>query len=145
MPLEHPYDPIELNKVQQAFPADALDYMPSWDEVEAVWEDRNSWRWQYNLTAAIIFKGLDDIQLIPHNGDWKQEDVDRAFSHVVTIARSFAPKHEHKEASMVFLLDQWFSHARWKPKGKDEWEGEWPEELVDATTAEAEEERSNGR
>lgn len=134
MPLEHPYEPVDLQKVQQAFPADALDYMPAMEDIPEPWNDlRHNRSWPCELTSDIIFRGLDDIQLIPHDKSWGQEDVNRAFTHVVTIARSFAPKHEHKEASMRFLLDRWFSHARWKPKSSGEWSGDWPEELDNTT------------
>lgn len=139
MPLAKPYDPIELNRVQRAFPADALDYMPS-EEDCAEWRNRQGW--QLELQRDWMFRGIVDIQLIPKREGWGQAEIDHAARQIGAIQDSYAPKHEHKEAAVAFLIDQWFSHARWKVPGEDDWKGDWPDELDEASIEEAEEARA---
>lgn len=140
MPLTEPYNPIELNDAQRAFPSDALDYMP---EVEACM-DRKS-KWPLQLQRDWMFAGIADIQLIPLDKSWGQGDIDRAFNHLDAIQRSYAPKHEHKEIAVAFLVERWFEHARWKVEGNDEWHGDWPEELDDVNVEDAERARSEAQ
>lgn len=140
MPLTPPYDPIELTKVQVAFPADALDYMPEYESC-ATWNGRGGWENQ--LQRDWMFVGIADIQLIPKRRYWGQAEINRAFKHLGAIQGSYASKHEHKEAAVAFLLNQWFLHARWKVKGEDEWKGDWPDDLEEADLEAAEEARAN--
>lgn len=140
MPLEAPYDPVELNKVQEAFPADALDYMPEWDVVA---DARDRLTWQLDFQRDWMFRGVEsDIMFIPRDSSWGQAEVDRAFRHLGAIQNSYAPKHEHKEAAVAFLIDTWFEYGRWRPRGESEFKGSWPEELDDATPEEAERARA---
>lgn len=142
MALEAPYEPVELNKVQQAFPADALDYMPDADTARTWLEEQGRDAWQLKFQQDWMFRGVEDLQFIPRDGSWTQVEVDRAFVHLGAIQASYAPKHEHKEAAIAFLVGQWFEFGRWKRIGEDEWQGsEWPEYLNDATLDAAEEAR----
>lgn len=134
MPLQAPYEPVELNKVQVAFPADALDYMPEY-ETCATWNGAESWENQLQRDWMVM--GIADIQLIPKRRHWGQDEINRAFKHLGAIQGSYAPKHEHKEAAVSFLLNQWFSHARWKVKGQDDWKGDWPDEFEQEIEEEA--------
>lgn len=128
MTLTAPYEPVELTAVERAFPANALDWMPAPDDIpETYW---NSYEWHTQLWRDAMFAGIDDIQLAPKDPSWEQEEVDRAHAHLYAILGSFAPKHQHKEAALAYLTDQWFDAVRWKRKGEDEWRStpdvEWP-------------------
>lgn len=125
MPLTEPYDPVEISDVSLAFPADALDYMPPHETCEGQGE-----RWAYDFIRQTMFGGLKDAQFAPSNPDWGQEDVDRAWRQIRAIMGSFAPRHEHKEDALAFLVTTWFDAVRWKGPDDTEWTStpdvEWP-------------------
>lgn len=107
--------PIELSDVSLAFPADALDYMPSWESIPDEFKNRNvRGDWRRDLWSDIMFAGLDSIELYPKEGI----DPNTAFRQLSAIVRSYAPKHEHKEAALAYLTDLWFEGATWTPTGR---------------------------
>ena len=100
--------PHPITDVELAFPADALEYMPDREFCEAEnaklsVEDRQKWigfqrKWFYDglptTTQVKLKDGIDGVA---------------AFRHLGAIQGSYAPKHEHKEAAVVYLASQWFN------------------------------------
>lgn len=122
--------PHDFNDVELAFPAHALEHMPAYEDIPDGY--KHSQEWFSRVWDDLFFGGLDDIQFFPKDESWDEGDVRRAWRHLNVILRSFAPKHEHKQAALAYLTDQWFEAVRWKRKGENVWEGtpdvEWPDD-----------------
>ena len=99
--------PTPVSDVQVAFPAGALDLMPSWEECEAAlaalpdggeqWREFQA-RWFFNgLPATTTFDLAEGV------------DGATALRHLKVIQGSFEPKHEHKEAAVAYLASRWFT------------------------------------
>jgi hypothetical protein len=73
----------------------------------------NPWN---QLFSDWFFQGLGSLKMTP------KEDIDSmaAHKHLRAIMGSWAPKHEHKESGIAFLLSEWFHDAEWTVKGNDE-------------------------
>lgn len=99
--------PTPVTDLEIAFPANALDYMPTYDECEAGLsvlsaEERRGW---IDLQTTWFFHGLSpDTEFHMRDGI----DGRAAFRHLQVIQGSFAPKHEHKEAAVAYLASRWF-------------------------------------
>lgn len=140
MPLSAPYLPVEVTDTQMAFPADALDRMPEWDDIPA--EFRLGGTWQERLWRDVFYLGLEAISLTPAEGI----EAEKAWRHLQSIVGSYAPKHEHKMAALAYLTSLWFRGARWRanpskhdPDKKQPWwqHGDFPEQHPDEAKAEA--------
>ncbi len=111
--------PYPVSDVEVAFPANALDYMPSEEECEAGLdalpaEEREGW---LKFQRVWFFRGLSrDAQIDLKDG----VDGRMAFRHLAVIQGSFAPRHEHKEAAVAYLCSLWFSAIEnYEPPRKD--------------------------
>jgi hypothetical protein len=96
--------PRELSPVEQAFPAGAMDFMPAMDEIPDEFKHMspNSW---VQFQTDWFFKGLSvGVEFYPREG----VDAETAVAQLSAIQRSFAPKHEHKEAAVAYLASLWF-------------------------------------
>jgi hypothetical protein len=103
--------PVEIGDVEVAFPANALEYMPSCEECEAglrqlepkvakMWRDfQQAWFFD-GLPASVEFELAEGV------------DGEKAIRHLKMIQGSFAPKHEHKEAAVAYLASRWFTTVR---------------------------------
>lgn len=97
--------PTPVSDVEVAFPAGALDLMPSrevceaglaalpdggaeWLRLQRVWFSRG-------LAAGVEFHMRPGV------------DGETAFRHLCCIQGSYAPKHEHKEAAVAYLASRW--------------------------------------
>lgn len=98
MPLTAPYKPVEVTDAEMAF-GDRVDHlMPAYGSVEP----EPDWR---ALQQRWFFSGLPaGATARPREGI----DPRLAFRHLRTIQGSYAPKHEHKEEAVAFLLGEWF-------------------------------------
>lgn len=108
MPQETAWaQPTPVMDVDIAFPARALEIMPSREECEAALQ---------RLSAQARRKWLDFqdrwfAQGLPKTLQvWLKDgiDGDDAFRHLRVIQGSFAPKHEHKVAAVAYLASLWF-------------------------------------
>lgn len=103
----------DVSRSESAFGAsngilDAM--MPAYSSIpEEFKHGRTKWNKLFN---DIFFNGLESLELFPKPG----VDKDRAFRHIRAIMVSFAPKHEHKEAGVAFLFNEWFDDAKWQAK-----------------------------
>lgn len=103
--------PTPVDDVTLAFPANALELMPSREEcraglAELSEKDRRKWidfqsQWFSNgLSEGVEFYMRDDI------------DGETAFRHLSAIQGSFAPKHEHKMEAVAYLASRWFKKVK---------------------------------
>lgn len=97
----------EIDMVSAAFPADALSWMPTRDEIpEEFWRGRTEWN---KIVSRWFFRGLPaGTEFIPKKGI----DKDAAMRAIKATLGSYAPKHEHKEAAVAYMLSCWFKRVK---------------------------------
>lgn len=95
--------PQKVTDLDIAFPADVMHLMPPYMDIPAKFRHgRTEWN---QFMSDWFYHGITSIsKLEPKEGIDKKE----AFRHIKCIMGSFQPKHEHKEASVAYLLDSWF-------------------------------------
>jgi hypothetical protein len=102
-PLDPPYDPVPVSKVDLVYPARALDLMPPLHQIPSRYRQINPWS---AFCTHWMFQGLtDEVQFHLKDG----VDGEAAYRHLSVIVGSFAPKHEHKEAAFSYLCSLWFT------------------------------------
>ena len=102
--LEYPLDTIPDGQF------DIYDIMPDYNELP---EEFKSGQTQWNdLFNYWIFGQLDELTLTPKEGVVKS----KALTHIYSIMTSRANKHEHKEAAIAWLLNNWFCHIQFRIK-----------------------------
>lgn len=106
--------PVVLDDLTLAFPANALDLMPTREECKtglAELSDRNRRKWM-GFVSDWFFKGLPaEVSFKARRGI----DAETAYRHLSAILGSFAPKHEHKEEAVAWLASRWL---RTVPRGE---------------------------
>lgn len=102
--------PIDVDAVTMAFPAGIKHLMPPREQIEAYKSG-----WGGKLFNDWFFCGLKSLELMPKEGI----DKSKALRHIRTIMGSFEPKHEHKEAAVALLLEEWFEPGKWECKPFD--------------------------
>ena len=97
--------PPKISDIDLVFPARALEWLPPWDAIPAEFKSRsNPWT---QKVSEWFFRGADKewiARLAPKAG----VDGNDAIRVVRACLGSYAPKHEHKEAGVAFLLALWF-------------------------------------
>ena len=98
--------PIPLDDIIIAFPASALSFMPEWDDIPKEFRDGTS---QWCDFAYVWFNhGLSDkYSFVPATIDGQQLDAAMIHRQLQAIMGSFAPKHEHKIATVGYLASIW--------------------------------------
>ncbi len=92
----------DISDAMMAFPADVMDMMPKMKDIPEKYQRGHT---PANMfVAKWFFKGLKNPKFYPREG----VNAEQAFKHLRCILGSFQPKHEHKEAAVAFLLDEWF-------------------------------------
>lgn len=100
----------EFTKVEEAFPSSVEAFMPKYKDIPSEYKEHN---WNFKpckFFSDMFFVGIANVKLQPREG----VDSVKAWTHLQCIARSYEPKHEHKEAAFAFLLDEWFSDYSWE-------------------------------
>jgi hypothetical protein len=99
----------EIDDVTLAFPANALDWMPPWEEIPEEFKEGNEWT---QIASSWFALGLPEtVKFYPHEG----VDPEKAFRACRATLGSFQPKHEHKEAAVGYMLSCWFEKVEgWK-------------------------------
>lgn len=109
--------PIAVRDLDIAFPASVRHLMPSYEQIpEDFRRDRSPW---CRVVGTWFFKGLDASTLVPKSGI----DKTNALRHLKTIMGSFEPKHEHKTASVAYLMSRWFEPLATQDKSIADKEG----------------------
>lgn len=96
-------DPIEVDDVTLAFPANIGHLLPAWDDIPEDFKRERDSGWT-GLASTWFAKGLDSGGLVPRPG----LDKTKALRHLAAIMGSFEPKHEHKIAGVGYLMSLWF-------------------------------------
>lgn len=106
-PLNDGFDqPQVIDKMRMAFSASVSDLMPNYADIPEEFRNRNDHTEWNKFVSHWFFYGQ------PHE-KWdlyRREDVnaDQAWDHLTAIMRSWEPKHEHKMATVAWLLSRWF-------------------------------------
>lgn len=93
----------EVKKIDIVF--GNISWLPKWEEIPE--QFKNGSTFENNFVSKWFFNGLseDDIaKLQPKEG----VDKNKALLACSACLKSFEPKHEHKEAGVAYLLNQWF-------------------------------------
>lgn len=101
----------EISDVQMVFPANVLDYMPKYEDIPKKYKT-DSYSGTNRLFNDWFFRGLKELSMKTREG----VDEGKAIRAIRSIMGSYAPKHEHKEAAVAFLLDEWFTDIKWESK-----------------------------
>ena len=99
--------PAEIDDAQLAFPANVDELMVKYEDIPQEYKNGNTDGNKF--FSDMFYCGVKDVELIPKEGI----DPDKAWKHIRCITRSFSPKHEHKEACVAYLLEQWYSKLSW--------------------------------
>lgn len=94
----------DIDDATLAFPASVRHLMPAQADIPDEFKDFGRTKWN-QLFNDWFFLGLTSLELTPKEG----VDKDRALRHIRAIMGSFEPKHEHKEAAVAYLLNEWFA------------------------------------
>ena len=99
----------DVDPVTMAFGAvDTSKLMPPYADIPQEFK-HGSGKWN-RLMSDWFYCGVKNMVLTPREG----VDQVKALRHIKSILASFEPKHEHKEAGVAYLLDQWFSDGTWE-------------------------------
>lgn len=98
--------PKDVSDILFAFPANVDEYIPAWDQIPKQFKDDiRHLKWD-RLFSILFYGGVetDKMWITPKEGI----DANKAGRHIMCIMRSYGPKHEHKQAGVIYLMDQWF-------------------------------------
>lgn len=94
----------EVEDVDIAFGARALDWMPPYEEIPEEFKGFGHNEW-CKIARRWFYEGLSkDTKVYPKDG----VDLQKAFRVLQATQGSFAPKHEHKEAAVAYMMSEWF-------------------------------------
>jgi hypothetical protein len=103
----------DVSDLEMAFPADVEKLMPAWEEIPREFKYsfavRGMNRWA-DIASDLFFHGLKGATFTPKPGI----DTTKALRHIKAILGSFAPRHEHKEAAVAYLLSEWFESVEYE-------------------------------
>lgn len=102
----------EISDMEAAFPADVKRLMPKWEEIPEEFKKFGGTPWNA-IFNEWFYSGLKDMKAVPKPG----VDRNKALRHILTIMRSYEPKHEHKEAAVSFLMSEWFESITYDKGG----------------------------
>lgn len=85
----------------------ALEIMPKMKDIPENFPNRKKWE---KVMSDWFFKGMKNAKWLPKEG----VQTNKALAAIVTVMRSFAPKHEHKEAAVAFMLSEWFDDVTYE-------------------------------
>ncbi len=91
----------DVTMLDVAFGARAMDFMPKMEDIPESFTNQEKWS---KVTGHWFFCGLKNAKWTPKAG----VDQGKALAAVKAVLGSFAPKHEHKEAAVAYMLSEWF-------------------------------------
>ena len=98
----------DVDDVMLAFPANVLHMMPDYEVARAA-DIPDVWK---TLVSDWFYSKIEIKEMKPKEG----VDPRKAMRHISAIMRSFEPKHEHKEAAVAYLLNEWFDSVEYERK-----------------------------
>lgn len=115
--------PQEVDDVTFAFPARVIGtLLPPMEEIPEEFHYPNIYGGKYKHLADsfnFIFYGEKDKNDALHMRARPGIDIMTAGRHLLAIAGSFQPKHEHKVSGWCFLADKWFDLMKLAPRPAD--------------------------
>ena len=100
--MDKKYVPIEVSDVDKAFGGKAMEILPRYEDIPAEFK-RNEGIWQ-KWQNEWFFNRLKHYPIAKEG-----IDLHKAMGNLACVQRSFAPKHEHKQAGIAYLASLWFS------------------------------------
>lgn len=98
--------PNPATRLDIAFAATVIGtFLPPWEEIPKQFKSQN--HPMAKVAALWFFMGLDNATFIPRDGI----DKGAALAQIATCLRSFQPQHEHKEAGVAYLLNNFFERV----------------------------------
>lgn len=97
--------PVEIDDVTLAFPANALEFMPAWEDIPDDFKQGNDWTRFANTWFNAGLSQRFSFQSVAI--DDKRIDASKVYRQLRAIMGSYAPKHEHKIASVGYLASLW--------------------------------------
>jgi len=94
----------DVSGTDLVFGGDIKKLMPKYTEIPEEFKNRNSNNKWIKVVSDWFFNGLKNAKWIPK----EEVDTKKALNHIKYILGSWEPKHEHKQASCAFLLNEWF-------------------------------------
>lgn len=101
--------PADIDTLTVVFPIRVLELMPAYVDIPKefkTWPPHNRFG---KFFSDMFYQGVTIKKLTPKDGI----DAKKAMRHLRTIAGSFEPKHEHKEAAFAYLMSLWFDDIEW--------------------------------
>ena len=96
--------PTAVTGLDCAFGGEMKKLLPPWDTIPDEYKRHHGTKWT-KIVAQWFFGGLPKgTNFVPKPGI----DSGAAVAHLRAILVSFAPKHEHKEAGVAYLMSKWF-------------------------------------
>lgn len=89
----------------------ALEIMPKMKEIPQDFPNRRKWE---KVMHDWFFKGMKNAKWTPKEG----VQTKKALAAITTVMHSFAPKHEHKQAAVAFMLSEWFEDVTYETAEK---------------------------
>jgi hypothetical protein len=102
--------PVRVDGASAALGGDMAKLLPPWESIPETFRRLDSEPWGV-LAAQWFFFGLKG-KFVAKPGI----ELPVAVAHLSAILRSWAPKHEHKEAGVAYLMSLWFE--RFEPDGR---------------------------
>lgn len=95
--------PTPISKLEVVFSGNVDHLLPAYSAIPKEFKDGHT-KWN-KVFSRWFYSGLtEETKFAPKDGI----NQDEALSHVAAIMKSWAPKHEHKEAGCAYLLSLWF-------------------------------------
>ncbi len=104
----------DLTPVEAAFPTRVDHLMPKYEDIPKEFRNWNRPHKWNKVVSDWFYCGLKNAQWKPKEG----VDTKKALIHIRSVLGSWEPKHEHKEAGVAFLLNEWFDDVTYD-KAKD--------------------------
>jgi hypothetical protein len=106
--------PVEIDDVTLAFPANALEFMPKWEDIPEEFQlGRSPW---CDLQRTWFALGLTEhFSFQPAEIDGTRLDGNTIFRQLRAIQGTFACKHEHKIAAVGYLASLWMEAVIYGP------------------------------
>jgi hypothetical protein len=76
----------------------------------------HAWTKWNKFVSDALFSGVKSVELTPKEGI----DPKAAYRAIRAHLVSWAPKHEHKESGVAYLMSLWFDDVKWERVGKED-------------------------
>ena len=100
--------PCDVSGLDIAFGGDISRLLPPYADIPDAFKHGDT-KWN-RLFAQWFYSGVSHLVMTPKPGI----DQAKALRHICAVMVSFEPKHEHKEAGIAVLLNEWFADATWQ-------------------------------